>query len=875
MTKLMTGVSAIALAAMFALPTQAQTVVATASAGNGGTVAGNNLDLGNDYTYWSSATADINSNTADGARGIVQMNQNAGNNSLLQNSTALAYIVAVIGGDTALAGAGNGGFVTGNWSQAYFSSSSASISGSFDDTVGLVNVNQNAGENSLLQNATAIAVLVDCSNCDGDLDKNPLTYTAAGASNSGTVQGNNTYSIYNSASATISASFNDSRGVIQVNQNAGANSGLQNATAIGFIEARLGNNDSVAGVDNDVAIAIANAGNVGLVIGSGNTSIRSGSSASATIRDSSFDGSDGVINVNQNAGDNSLLQNATAIAALIDCACDDRKLGSPETLAVPANANNFGTVNDNYAYSGYYYWGSSASATISTSFDDMQGVVQVNQNAGANSLLQNATAIAYIETAVGGDPTIAVAVNDGSVLGNSSVRYGYDRWHRTSNTASIDQSFDDVQGVLNVNQNAGDNSLLQNATAISALIDCGNCDATLPVSPTTSATADVDNKGNVIGNHAYSSWTTSSASITDSFNGGTQGVIQVNQNAGANSNLQNATAVAYLDGRLGDDAGNNDAVSVNATATGNLGFVLGNSSSRWNSDNSASIDGSFTGIKGIVNVNQNAGDNSLLQNATALAALIDCNCRPGTDPDEDVDSAAVVASASNIGTVSGNGAYTGSAYSWSWNSAHATISNSFNGASGVIQVNQNVGANSLLQNAAAVGYVRGRFDPDTDASTASTVATAVNVGTVGGNTSRRWNASNSATIRGSFNRATGVTNVNQNAGDNSMLQNSTALATIQYCGPRCISADLTSVAVASNVGIVAGNHASSVGSSASATISGSFQGHTGLLNVNQNAGANSQLQNSIAVGVILPSSSNSAYSPVTPLAPLAPANPIR
>jgi hypothetical protein len=47
------------------------------------------------------------------------------------------------------------------------------------------------------------------------------------------------------------------------------------------------------------------------------------------------------------------------------------------------------------------------------------------------------------------------------------------------------------------------------------------------------------------------------------------------------------------------------------------------------------------------------------------------------------------------------------------------------------------------------------------------------------------------------------------------------------------------------------------------------------LNVNQNAGANSQLQNSIAVGVILPSSSNSAYSPVTPLAPLAPANPIR
>jgi hypothetical protein len=192
---------------------------------------------------------------------------------------------------------------------------------------------------------------------------------------------------------------------------------------------------------------------------------------------------------------------------------------------------------------------------------------------------------------------------------------------------------------------------------------------------------------------------------------------------------------------------------------------------------------------------------------------------------------------------------------WSYASfAYASIYRSFNGARGVIQVNQNVGANSLLQNSTAVAYVQGRFE-DNGTAWGGVIADSSNTGTVtgSGNTSTRYYSGNHASIDQSFRRATGVINVNQNAGDNSALQNSAAIAAIRYCGPDCLAANLSAVSVSANYGTVAGNQAYSYGSGASASISNSFNGARGVIQVNQNAGANSLLQNSAAIGVITPS----------------------
>jgi hypothetical protein len=512
----------------------------------------------------------------------------------------------------------------------------------------------------------------------------------------------------------------------------------------------------------------------------------------------------------------------------------------PPDVTADATATNRGTVENNYAES----WYSAARTRIEDgTADGAEGIIQMNQNAGANSLLQNTTALAYIEAAIAGDRSLASASNNGLVNDNDSRRY----W--SNNTADIWGSFNGAQGVINVNQNSGDNSLLQNATAIAALIDCSKCEATLPTTPDTIATARAGNDGRVIGsgNYAYSLVSRADVSMRDSF-GRAQGVIQVNQNAGANSLLQNASAVAYVEGRMGDDAGNNDAAHASAYAA-NGGLVEDNDSYRYGSHSGVAMLSSFNGAQGVINVNQNAGDNSLLQNATAIAALVDCLCT--TRVRGSSETFVALADARNDGLVRDNVAY--STYHAGYSSSNASMGSSFNGAQGVMQVNQNAGANSLLQNASAVASIEGKLDDGFAGTTAQVSARATNVGSVIRNRSDRLYTNSSATIRDSFGRASGAANVNQNTGDNSLLQNSTAIAAIRYCGADCLSANLSAVAVATNVGTVGSNRAYANNSSASANIAGSFQGYRGVANVNQNVGANSLLQNSVAIGTITPS----------------------
>jgi hypothetical protein len=548
-----------------------------------------------------------------------------------------------------------------------------------------------------------------------------------------------------------------------------------------------------------------------------------------------------------------LLTGVSAIAIAAMFAAPAQATGwhphDPDVFAA-ALAGNHGYVAGNYSLS----LGSTDRALIDDdTADDARGVIQMNQNAGANSQLQNATAIAYVEAKINADDALALAGNAGRVEYNYSGRGAY--YYLNQNSAEIDDSFDRITGVVNVNQNAGDNSLLQNATSIAALIDCTKCEDRGHYRPhgSTWGVAGAGNDGNVggkYGNWAESYGSNSSALMDESFDG-TTGVAQVNQNVGANSLLQNATAIAYIDGRLGA-RGRAVAVAFNdGVVTGS-----GNTSIRTYSSDSATMTNSFTGFTGVANVNQNAGDNSLLQNATAIAALIDCLCEDdGEKPQHGYGhggsgarSLLALSLAGNEGSVTYN-------YAWSYGShSGVSMSDSFDGARGIMQVNQNAGANSLLQNATAVAFVRARLDRHHSRGAALAGAWNDGVVTGSGNTSIRIHSTNAASMRSSFDRASGAVNVNQNAGDNSLLQNATSLAAIRYCGPRCAGADLLTVAVAGNTGYVAGNQASSTASGSSATIANSFRGFTGVANVNQNVGANSMLQNSTSIGAIYPSS---------------------
>lgn len=284
----------------------------------------------------------------------------------------------------------------------------------------------------------------------------------------------------------------------------------------------------------------------------------------------------------------------------------------------------------------------------------------------------------------------------------------------------------------------------------------------------------------------------------------------------------------------------------------NVGEVSGNRSmTSTGQDNSATLRGSFQGFRGVANVNQNSGANSGLQNSVAVSYVEGCDCEVSSPiifglPRGDANANSVAA---NVGQVVGNTSENVSPLLIApGTTATATLDDSFNGSTGLVQVNQNAGANSLMQNATALTRVENikGAEQNRDAW-----AIAVNAGQVtgSGNHSTDVKHDAAANIVGSFNGFSGAANVNQNAGANSLMQNSSALASITYCN--CAIEDLsTTIAAAGNLGSVTGNHASASLGSAGVSMTNSFNGTTGVTQVSQNAGANSMMQNAVAIGAI-------------------------
>lgn len=206
------------------------------------------------------------------------------------------------------------------------------------------------------------------------------------------------------------------------------------------------------------------------------------------------------------------------------------------------------------------------------------------------------------------------------------------------------------------------------------------------------------NIGNVESNRSAIYRGSNGVSMLRSFDG-SRGVMQAAQNAGANSAIQNSTAVAALWGIELADRDPNVALATSRNrgevhGSGNES-TLGRASRRSTGPGlGAELTNSFGGVRGVAQAAQNAGPNSLLQNSVAVAALVFCDrgC-------PEVDLARAVATSRNNGDVYDNRAtqYSGS--------AHANMTGSFNGAAGIMQASQNVGSNSLLQNSVAVGAI--------------------------------------------------------------------------------------------------------------------------------------------------------------------------
>jgi hypothetical protein len=287
-----------------------------------------------------------------------------------------------------------------------------------------------------------------------------------------------------------------------------------------------------------------------------------------------------------------------------------------------ALAVNVGEVSGNRSTTSL---GQDNSAALRGSFQGFRGVANVNQNAGANSGLQNSVAISYVEgcdcevTAPmmfgmprGTANANSVAVNVGQVVGNTSENATLPLLTGTTATATLDNSFNGSTGLVQVNQNAGANSLMQNATALTRVENIKGAEQN------RDAWAIAVNAGQVTGsgNHSTDVKHDAAANILGSFNG-FSGAANVNQNAGANSLMQNSSALAsitYCNCAIED-------LSTTIAAAGNLGSVTGNHASASLGSAGVSMTNSFNGTTGVTQVSQNAGANSMMQNAVAIGAI--------------------------------------------------------------------------------------------------------------------------------------------------------------------------------------------------------------------------------------------------------------
>ncbi len=400
---------------------------------------------------------------------------------------------------------------------------------------------------------------------------------------------------------------------------------------------------------------------------------------------------------------------------------------------------------------------------VTDSYDNGSGIAHVQQNNGSQNAISAASAVdANINSNNALNSTASVI---SATLGNfQDSRFA-------TRTNLVDDSFDDYAGVATVQQNNGDHNTIGAATAVHSrldeFLDFGDVTQNVVVSGTTAGqTGDLGFvPGFGVTNDVTDRDSNRDNTVLDSFTDAS-GIATVQQNNGNANAIGAATAVAADVGGVNPD----DDVLQNVTVFGQLGENAPVVDVKSDRDNL--IDNSFNGYDGIANVQQNNGDVNVMGIGNAVNANIDL--------DQNIQENDATQTVNVSGTVAGafsadvdreiNDVMRGQ--------RNNDIDNSFDGASGIANVQQNNGS----QNVMGIGNaVQANLDSQVNSLGVNDTSTQV-TNTVGGtvsNSSASWGYGLTPTdpvadnmrrnlIDGSFDGYSGLANVQQNNGDNNV-----------------------------------------------------------------------------------------------------------
>ena len=678
-------------------PADPDDATVTANARVYGAVDENDITIGTPSGTPEDRDNEITDTSFDGMTGIVTVQQNNGDvndlgvansvvaavdegaEDIVQNVTTIGNVdVATGGGDPTLV---DPGLTVVNEIDSSFN----------DDAAGVANVQQNNGNNNTIGAANSVVFFDDVEAFDiGGGDDPDVTQTV---STSGTVGDVETRDEGSDRSNSIIDSFRDFEGVANVQQN----NGTSNALGISVAVAAIWEDTNE---DRDVIQNVSATGSVTDQAGDGDDVVDIGSVRSNVI-DPSFDDFDGVANVQQNNGDGNVLGAATGIVVNLqgdgnNDALDDynqtvRTLGTIDDIELARDRRAGAGDRDNLIGD--------------SSFEESSGILTVQQNNGNGNVLGSAIGVSVdlSEDTTGGTEdvfsqtvTTTGTVNSPDTIETLAVAGGdADRRNEIDTDA-----FEDIEGVVTVQQNNGDGNVLGSAVAVAATIGGDDIDSSTQTVSTTGTVALTSSDDNILDRSS------NRLNVIDDAGDRTRGVISVGQNNGNGNVIGSAVGVvATVDTLLNSAGQSSNTATVNGTVTGVPGSVVEANSF---ADRTNTIDDAFENAEGVGTVYQNNGDANVIGSAIAVAVY-------DTGDGED-GFANAVSTATLNGVVTGMNINTFSSSDVGTEFTNTITSEAFDGASGVLNIIQNngngnvIGAATTVTANVAIDSVSSNFD---------------------------------------------------------------------------------------------------------------------------------------------------------------------
>jgi len=559
-------------------------------------------------TYGTTYFNEINTAMND-MSGVTTVQQNNGNANQIDNATGLVAVGGTSGDVTQFISAGTGTASSkDNRTDVLGGQHINFIEAALWNYDGILTVQQNNGDANAMSTKTGVVVT-----------------SGAGAVDQTNYAGNNVE--FNSTSSA--------------NQNDRAN----------FIFSAFGNLEGIATVQQNNGDANSLIASTGLVFAAGETGDTSqnvvavGYSARNSLLDvdtrrnnhalDSFTDAQGIVTLQQNNGD------GNAMTALTSAAANQ----GGDDLDTTQTVRSDGAVERNTTLHELGGEPSRENMLSDGSFQNLQGIATVQQNNGnGNSIGSSTGVIANFGDGLMDDVTKQDVTTNGSVSGSFAAHNLGEDSGRRSNYATIG-IFDNSNGIVTVQQNNGDNNAIDAATGVRAEIG-----ATAQTNPDEEdvSTQLAGTSGAVSFNEAES--VNIDPTFSDrlnvlgwAFQGGVNGVFSVQQNNGDNNAIGSATAVvADINNEEDVDSALNNRATTVGLVEGNLGKgEFGASDTETGRTNEISR-GLFDDGAGIITAQQNNGNNNVMGAATGVAANVNTEKRFGKQVNADADGTATV-----------------------------------------------------------------------------------------------------------------------------------------------------------------------------------------------------------------------------------------